>query len=115
MPKEHYEPSEEEMAKAEQTMSGGQKNISLDREKEVKGLEALGVHGHLDRTSKSNPDHLLIVITGELNGHTIELSYDLPNWADEQFKKRVHPRADFKGRVDDLELSEDDAEQLINI
>ena len=137
MVKEHYEPTKEEMAKAEESMTESKNEMSWDRKRSIESLEKLGIHGHLERRRRerrSDGDGVQCTISGELENHTIELSWvyvglregrgmmsasDYGLHPERERKdmmrspKAVKVYEDFQGKYDGLELSERNAEQLV--
>lgn len=65
---EEYKPTQEEIDKAEGTMTETQKSLTMTREKQIKALEKLGVTGYVYHEAVES-------IEGNLNGHEFEAGW----------------------------------------
>jgi len=108
MPKEGYQPSKEEVEKAEGIMIESQKVLSQRREESSKKLNELGVDGYLEYNSNkegSRYDELPENVYGMINGHRIDVKLKINN------VDKITGGSSI--RVDGVNLSEDAAQKFV--
>ncbi len=87
---EGYKPSEEEVKKAEDTMTEKQESLTATREKQAEALKELGVSGYLYSGSDRDGGY---TVEGKLNGFDVKFEKD--RWKTPMFARingvRVRP------------------------
>jgi hypothetical protein len=105
---EKYQPTPEEVAKAEGMMNKEQRVASDAREWHARQLKSIGKTGYLSLEDEEGLKHRMV---GEIDGHRIEITVGSSiAYNDTQFKM-IEPE-NFAGTVDGQELSVEDARRL---
>ena len=112
-PEGGYQPTQEEIQKAEEKMTSTQKQLSDERSEANKLVEAIGAQGYVELKNESKPDpynkgekYDVEIMEGEINGHKINIKRD-PKGQNERYRS-------FIGTIDGERISGDTLERIWN-